>query len=66
MFDCVESFYFIDHLLHEFDLGVADALVVGDVQLTARAFRSVFSVTASSLDAEALREVFELVRSECV
>ena len=66
LFDADESLNTVNHFLDKLDFGEADALLVGDVPLATWTCRSVFSSATSGLDAEALSEVFELVRSECV
>lgn len=64
LLDVNELFNSVDHLLHEFDLREANALLVGHVPLATWACRGVFAVAAARLHALALGEFFQLVRGQ--
>lgn len=66
LLDANQRFDAVDHLLHQLHFGEPNALLVGDVPLAARAGRCVLAVPTARLHAEALGEVFELVRGECI
>jgi len=53
----------VNHLLHQFDFGEPDPLLIRNIPLAARACRGVFTIASSRLHSEPLGEVFQLVWS---